>query len=95
MREKQVNYDPSMVDYGYIEYYRKAWECLIDHEDKSVLHVNILTDEATRDYFTRSLRQINHLIQIGKPNFELNEPRWEMYKISISFQPQCEFRVST
>ena len=32
------------------------------------------------------LRQINHLIQIDeKPNLELKEPRWEIYKISISF----------
>ena len=32
------------------------------------------------------LRQINHLIQIDeKPNIELKEPRWEIYKISISF----------
>ena len=44
-------------------------------------------DEAERDYFTASLRQINHLIQIDeKPNLEMMEPRWELYKISISFQ---------
>ena len=33
-----------------------------------------------------SSRQINHLIQFDeKPNLEIQEPRWEIYKISISF----------
>ena len=37
------------------------------------------------------LRQINHLIQIDeKPNLELKEPRWEIYKISISFSFQSK-----
>ena len=43
--------------------------------------------ETVRDYFTVSLRQVNHLVQIDEvPNLELMEPKWELYKISISFQ---------
>ena len=48
---------------------------------------NVKFHESTRDYFTPSLRQINHLIQIDeKANLEIMEPKWELYKISISFQ---------
>jgi len=44
------------------------------------------THEGIRDYHSRSLWQINHLIQLDeKPNLELKKPRWEIYKISLSF----------
>ena len=51
----------------------------------------IKVHEGRRDYFTESLRQIDHLIQIDeKPNVQLTEPEWELYKISISFQAICK-----
>ena len=54
-------------------------------KEKQIQYVKY--NESRRDYYTPSLRQINHLIQIDeKPNLELMEPRWELYKISISFQ---------
>ena len=84
--------DETMVDYGYIEYYRKSWENSTDPEHKKKAFKAMLTHEAKRDFFTISLRQINHLIQIGPPNFELKEPRCEMYKISLSFWPGSEFK---
>ena len=47
----------------------------------------IRINEGIRDCYTPSLKQINHLIQIDeKPNLELMEPKWELYKISVSFQ---------
>ena len=86
MFQKQTDLDPALRDYGYIEYIRKSIPD--DEEDslkKSVL-CSIKFHESTRDYFTASLRQVNHLIQIGEPNLELSEPKWELYKVSISFQ---------
>ena len=61
---------------------------------KEYMAKRIKAYEARRDYFTESLRQINHLIQIDeKPNVQLTEPEWELYKISISFQPICKFYI--
>ena len=55
------------------------------HKEETLQFVKF--HEGIRDYSTPSLRQINHLIQIDeKPNLELMEPKWELYKISISFQ---------
>ena len=86
MKQKQINLHPAEKDYGYIECMRKSME--MAPAAFSPLNEWMVTyDEAERDYFTASLRQINHLIQIDqKPNLELMEPRWELYKISISFQ---------
>ena len=78
--------DPTQTDYGYIEYFQKSMENVSDSEVKEVLFKKIKSEEARRDYYIESLKQINHLIQIGKPNFELTEPKWELYKISISFR---------
>ena len=78
---------PIEKDYAYIEYCRKS---MINTKDPSVKEERLQSmklHEGERDFFTPSLRQINHLIQIDeKPNLELMEPKWELYKISISFQ---------
>ena len=86
MSQKQINVHPAEKDYGYIKYLRQSLEMAPQsHPPRS--EALIWLGEAQRDYFTESLRQINHLIQIDqKPNLELMEPRWELYKISISFQ---------
>ena len=70
--QKESDLDPALKDYGYIEYLQES--------------TLIKSHESARDYFTASLRQVNHLIQIGEPNLELSEPKWELYKVSISFQ---------
>ena len=52
----------------------------------------VKSQESKRDYFTASLRPIQHLIQIFQnPDLELAEPSWELYKVSISFQFICKF----
>ena len=86
MFRKQIDLDPAAIDYGYIEYFRKSIMTVAD--GYFVKH-----HESKRDYYTVSLRQVNHLIQIGTPNLELMEPRWELYKVSISFQRTCEFYI--
>jgi len=43
--------------------------------------------EATQDFHTGSMKQINPLIQFDpQPNRELKETKTELYKISISFE---------
>ena len=90
---KQKDLDPAAKDYSYIEYLQKSIRQLLNVPDSiqkdGVLRLNnslVKFHESTRDYFSTSLRQVNNLIQIVKPNFELMEPKWELYKISISFQ---------
>ena len=92
MCRKQEALDPAARDYGYIEYLRKS---LINAPDcqKELVLLTIMAEENRREYYTASLRQINHLIQIGKPNLELMEPKWELYKISISFHRIREFHT--
>ena len=89
--DKQKELDPTAKDYSYIEYLQKSIMNLPDgiHKD-GMLHLNKF-HESSRDYYTASLRQVNNLIQIGKPNLELMEPKWELYKISISFQKIRKF----
>ena len=84
-------YHPENHDYGYIEYFRKSMLNDMDPFTKECMAKRIKVHEGRRDYFTESLRQINHLIQIDeKPNVQLTEPEWELYKISISFQAICK-----
>ena len=86
-------------DYGYVAYLRKAADYTIENEcrdQKERRNLNAKYHEGLRDYFSASLRQINHLIQIDKnPNIELMEPKWELYKISVSFKPIGKLIVRT
>ena len=95
---KQDHLDPAAKDYSYIEYLRKSMvACKFDSTPSDVRQkegfMNLIRfHETKRDYFTVSLRQVNHLIQIDeKPNLEIMEPKWELYKISISFPPIRKF----
>ena len=93
MWQKQTDLDPALRDYGYIEYFQKS---MPDDDEEDSRKESKLCDlkchENLRDYFTASLRQVNHLIQIGEPNLELSEPKWELYKVSISFQRIRKFK---
>ena len=84
MDSKQDDIEPSKRNFEYIEYYQKAYELETDPHQKELFHFQIIEQEAFRDYHTETLRQINNLIQIGKPNLELKEPKEELYKISVS-----------
>ena len=82
-----------MVDYGYIEYYRRALANTTNAEKGIRYSYKILNGEALKDYHSISLRQINHLVQIDEtPNLKLKEPRWELYKISLSLQ--CDGKLT-
>ena len=87
-------------DYGYVAYFRKAIDNFRDDtwplqpkagfgppSAKESKIRKTMYHEGLRDYFTASLRQIKHLNHVDqKPNLELMEPKWELYKVSISFQ---------
>ena len=107
MCRKQEDLDPAVVDYSYIEYLqRSVVSCNFDltatdkiFRQKEFCQREVFLNltryhESKRDFFTPSLRQVNHLIQIDeKPNLELVEPKWELYKISTSFQGFRKFNV--
>ena len=64
-------------------------------EKKKYLH-HLREFEARRDFFTGSLRQINHLIQIdATPNLELKQAKCEIYKVSVSFESKCKFFIKS
>ena len=79
-------------DYGYIDLFRKAYENETQPLNKAKILHELRGSEAMRDFFTGSVRQIQHLIQLDPtPNLELKTVRREIYKISISFEPKCTY----
>ena len=91
-KDKQQHKDLSEKDYGYIDTLRKSMISEQDPRWKEDRSNKLKLHESIRDYFTASLRPINHLIQIDQnPNLELAEPRWELYKVSISFKDTSKF----
>ena len=89
---KQNHKNPAEKDYEYIDTLRKSMIGQPVPRKKEDMSNIIKSHESKRDYYTASLRPIKHLIQIDqKPNMELEEPRWELYKVSISFQPIRKF----
>ena len=94
--------DNAEKDYGYIAYLRKAMDNTredgvravpgLDLSDKEMRIMQTMYHEALRDYFSASLREINHLFHFDQnPNLELMEPKWELYKVSISFRAIRKF----
>ena len=51
----------------------------------------ILEGEALKDFYTPSMKHIKPTIQLDeKPESNIKEPRWEIYKISLSFPSSGE-----
>lgn len=91
LAQKQMKLPWSEKDYSYIDFYRKAYENETQPSEKSRSLYTLQESEARRDFYAGSIRQINHLIQFDpKPNLELNEPRCEIYKISVSFRAESK-----
>ena len=75
-------------DYEFVEFYRKACAQseLTSAEEKKDILFALENGEALRDYYTGAIGEIKHLVQLDStPNLELKEPKWELYKISVSF----------
>lgn len=84
--------DPTNTDYGYIEYYQESMDNNSSPMEKERMLYQIKFNEARRDYWTHSMKQINHLVQYdAKPNTELLEPKWDLYKLTISFRAKSRF----
>ena len=73
-------------DYDFIEYYRKAYENEDTLRGKETVLLSLQNAEVLRDFYKGTITEIKHLVQLDPtPNLELKEPKWELYKISISF----------
>ena len=83
---KQRDVPPNRRDFSFLEFIRKAVEYETDEKVKlEYLHA-LRYDEANRDLWTESIKEINPLIQfVPGPNLELKEAKVELYKISVSF----------
>ena len=62
MLQNQKDVDFVERDYGYVAYLRKAIDNSRDLSVKEMMTQQTMFHEGRRDYFTVSLRQINHLI---------------------------------
>ena len=89
--EQSQNDIPSVDrDYSFSEYYRKAYEYDSPGYRKKSFWNDWQNAEAMRDFYTGSLTEIKHLVQLDQtPDLDLQEPKWELYKISISFPFIC------
>lgn len=47
-------------------------------------HSELVYAEAHRDYHIGSIKAFKALKQIGAPDFELQEAKWDLFKISMS-----------
>ena len=73
-------------DFSFVNYHRKAYECAKSTQNREASWIEWQHGEAIKDFYTDSITEIKHLIQFDQtPNLELKEPKWEIYKISISF----------
>ena len=79
------------MDYDYVDYYRKAYEYTDSCKEKEESLYDWRNAEALRDFYTGSVTEIKHLIQLDRTPCDLKEPKWELYKISISFSFVCEY----
>ena len=95
LRQENISWENK--DYTYIDLYKKSYEYERDPETKRINRFYALRgEEARRDYHTGSLKSINHLIQFDKePNLDLKEVRLEIYKITVSFEPNGKFVLKT
>ena len=73
------------MNYSYIEYYRKSYQYEHRPYKKEETMICIQYDEAMRDYFTGQITEIRHLVQFDQKPSDLKEAKWDVYKISFSF----------
>ena len=77
-------------DYSYIDVYRKAFENAQCSPLPSLsLHAQnyyseLVYAEAHRDYHIGSIKAFKTLNQVGAPDLELQEAKWDLFKISMS-----------
>ena len=73
-------------NFDFVNYFRTAYECAKCGTFKEQCWEEWQHAEAIREFYTKSITEIKHLKQFDQtPNLELQEPKLELYKISISF----------
>ena len=73
------------MNYSFIEYTRKAYQYEHRPYKKEEAMICIQYDEAMRDYFTGQITEIRHLVQFDQKPSDIKEAKWDVYKISFSF----------
>ena len=76
-------------DYSFIDILRKAFETFRIEStgspfDKKQLNSELVYYEAHREYHTGSIKEFKALNQVGTPDHDLQEAKWELFKISMS-----------
>ena len=75
-------------DYSYIDVYKKAFENVERSSRVSLQAENYYSElvyaEAHRDYHIGSIKAFKTLNQVGAPDLELQEAKWDLFKISMS-----------
>ena len=79
---KQIDLDPTVKDYSYIEYLQKSVMNAPDSIHKNGLLRLNKVHESARDYFTTSLRQVNNLT----PEWQLS-PQGTFFPFGLKWKP--------
>ena len=80
-------------DFSYIQYIQKAYDNQVFPEKKQKLLLTLQYSEAFRDYNTGIMKDFKNLVQLDPTPYPLKEARFEIYKISLSFDYKCKFLV--
>ena len=78
-------------NYDFIEYSRKAYEYESSPYAKEKSLTVLRHQEAVRDYHTGQITEIHNCVQFDQRPSDLREPRWDIYKISLSFDYPTDF----
>ena len=75
-------------DYSYIDVYKKAFENVerstMTFFDARNKYSELVYAEAHRDYHIGSIKAFKALNQVGAPDLDLQEAKWDLFKISMS-----------
>ena len=76
-------------DYSFIDLLRKALETFRNEStgtpfDKKQLYSEIVYYEAHREYHQGGIKEFKALEQVGTPDHDLREAKWELFKITMS-----------
>lgn len=89
--QSQNHLPPAQRNYNFIEYTRKAYEYETSPYEKEKTLTYLRLQEAVRDYNTGQITEIHNCIQFDQRPSDLRESRWDIYKISLSFDYQTDY----
>ena len=71
-------------DYSFIDFHRRAFESTVHPTDKKHFYSELVYYGAHREYHEGSIKEFKALNQVGTPDHELQEAKWELFKITMS-----------